>query len=109
MADFTSTFTKIADMPRTYGAVRRVSFVDAFGRGRTLDVALRIDGREGDYRVDTCTMPPIWEAIDGGTGFRTLAQAKRFVSSWCHEANHQRTLSPRQVIRPDERLNAVVA
>lgn len=59
-------------------------------------LAFRIDGREGSYRVDFLgTMGQIWEAIDGGDGFSSVAKAKAFVSRWIELAIEQSDLHPR--------------
>jgi hypothetical protein len=43
---------------------------------RSYRIDLRIDGREGDYRVDRLgTLGYIWEAIDSGRGFSSVAKA----------------------------------
>jgi len=87
-----------------YTAIVVVSFTDLIGRRRFSNVALRVDGREGTYRVDmkTLSFEP-WEAVDGGEGFRTVAEAKRFARSWQRAACMQSTLSPRDVARPAPR------
>lgn len=56
---------------------------DALGKPRKREVILRIDGREGTWRVDYLgTMGNIWEAIDGGKGLATLPQAKKYAAQW---------------------------
>ena len=65
------------------------------GRARTYNLVFRIDGREGSYRVDVAKPPlPIWEAIDGGEGFRTVREAQIHVSSWKAAVAVQGTLTP---------------
>lgn len=84
-----STWTKVDD--KVYGLVRTVKT-----SYRVHEVGLRIDGREGNYRVDRLgTLNTIWEAIDGGQGFRTLAAAKKHAARWVREANAQKDLCPR--------------
>jgi len=90
---------------RIYTAIAAVTFADLVGRTRTTRVAFRIDGRRGDYRVDTKTLSfEPWEAIDGGRGFRTVAEAKTFARRWRRAACDQRTLSPSDVERPLRRV-----
>ena len=80
---------------RTYTTVTKVTFRSLFGSTRTIEIAFRIDGRDGLYRVDTKTSAyEPWEAIDGGEGFRTVKLAKAYASRWLKAANTQATLSP---------------
>lgn len=89
---------KIPSQPRTYGCIRRVTTRNTYtNQERTYTVALRIDGRLGEYRVDSCTVAPLWEAIDGGKGFPTVAAAKRFATAWIRECFHQGTLHPHDI------------
>lgn len=65
-------------------------------RGR--EIAFRLDGRDGTWRVDVKThslMP--WEAIDGGQGFLSQVLARKFVSDWYEAAKEQNTLWPSSV------------
>lgn len=84
-----ATWTKVED--KVYGLIRTVKT-----RYTTHEVGLRIDGRSGTYRCDQdCLLGHYWEAIDGGQGFRTLAEAKRFVTRWVRAANEQQDRCPR--------------
>ena len=63
---------------------------------RTYRVDLRIDGREGDYRLDRLgTLGFIWEAIDGGRGFSSVAKATAHARKWRDAAVAERDLCPR--------------
>lgn len=67
-------------------------------RSRPCYVPLRIDARGETVRVDMgCTLTCIWSAIDGGRGFATVAEAKRFAERWARAAIEQRTLDPKGV------------
>ncbi len=72
-----------------------VTTIDLSAWTSPAQVAFRIDGREGDYRVDlkTSSFGP-WEAIDGGLGFSSVKKAKSYVARWHRAATAQRTLSP---------------
>lgn len=60
------------------------------------EVMIRIDGRSGVYRVDQdCLLGTYWEAIDGGKGFATLTEAKKFVTCWVKAARAQKDRCPR--------------
>jgi len=74
----------------------QVSYQDQWsGKARTIQLVFRIDGREGSYRVDVAKPPlPIWEAIDGGDGFRTVREAQVYVSSWRSAVVLQGNLTP---------------
>ena len=81
---------------RIYIAVTTVRYLNDFGFGREFQVAFRLDGRDGAYRVDIVTFPGApWEAIDGGEGFTRLADAKRHVALWMRACTDERTLTPR--------------
>jgi len=58
-------------------------------------IAQRVDGRKGSWRVDikTSSYEP-WEAIDGGIGFNTTAVAKAYAKAWAEAAMRQESLSP---------------
>jgi hypothetical protein len=91
---FTSTFTKVPNRPRCYAAIRTIHLQNEYtGHTRTVRTALRIDGTEGAYRVDSLDYM-IWVAIDDGRGFRTVAEAKRYAIAWCALAAIKGTLSP---------------
>jgi hypothetical protein len=84
-----ANWTKVED--RVYGLIRTVKT-----SYRVHEVGLRIDGREGQYRADRLGMlGHVWEAIDGGQGFKTLAEAKKFVTRWVRAARAQGDLNPR--------------
>jgi hypothetical protein len=56
---------------------------DAVGKPKRRNIVLRIDGRDGTFRVDYLGMlGHIWEAIDGGDGLATLAKAKKYAAKW---------------------------
>lgn len=58
-------------------------------------IVLRIDGRDGSYRVDLYDpLLNYWEAKDGGRGFASVREAKVFASSWKSAVVVQGTLSP---------------
>lgn len=57
-------------------------------------IVFRVDGRDGYYRVDRYSLC-LWEAIDGGKGFKLLADAKTYVDAWIRAAQEQRDLCPR--------------
>ena len=87
-------FEKKAD--RIYVAFVAVATANLSGAISTKEVAIRIDGREGAYRVDMLTMASMpFVAVDGGTGFRTLANAKRHASHYVRAIREQATLTPR--------------
>ena len=57
----------------------------------------RIDGRDGNYRVDRLGMLGcVWEAIDGGEGFEDLKDAERYLADWIVKANEQQTFFPKE-------------
>lgn len=63
---------------------------------RLRGICLRIDGRDGDYRVDRLGMLGfVWEAIDHGQGFTSVREAESFARMWLREAVAQETLIPR--------------
>jgi hypothetical protein len=85
----TSKWSKVDD--RIYLCERRVKI----GKREHL-LIFRIDGREGLYRVDVARpIFNIWEAIDGGEGFKTVRAAQVWVSSWTCAAVVQEDLTPR--------------
>lgn len=82
-----------------------ITYHDRFTRQepRTVFRMFRIDGRsffdnlgtgDGSFRLDVSTMLG-WEAIDGGTGFKTKGEAERFAERWIEAVKEQGTLSPR--------------
>ncbi len=87
-------------MDSIYGARVEARYIDASGRTRVFPVAIRIDGREGTYRVDVRTGLTPWEAVDGGEGFRNLRQAKAHARRYLRAVKAQGTLTP-TVDRPD--------
>jgi len=74
-----------------------ISYVaECSGQARSQQIVLRIDGREGTYRVDLYDpLMRFWEAKDGGRGFATVREAQVFASSWRAAVVVQGTLSPR--------------
>jgi hypothetical protein len=80
---------------RIYTTITEVTFKARTGRC-SWPVALRIDGRDGKYRVDlkTLSFEP-WEAVDRGVGFTTVREAQSFARRWLREAGAQSTLTPR--------------
>lgn len=83
------TFKKVDS--RIYGATATAKI-----GSRVHSLAFRIDGREGDYRVDRLGMlGHIWEAIDGGRGFSSVAKAKAFARAWLRAAVAQGDLCPK--------------
>jgi hypothetical protein len=63
---------------------------------RSYRIDLRIDGREGDYRVDRLgTLGYIWEAIDSGRGFSSVAKATAHARKWLRAAVAEGDLCPR--------------
>ncbi len=80
--------------PRIWVAIAPVTFSDVYDRRQTRRVALRIDGREGPYRVDMTTGLGPFEAIDGGHGFTSLRDAKGRAGAWLADANAASTLQP---------------
>jgi len=84
-----ATWTKVDH--KVYGLRRTIKT-----NYRTHEVTIRIDGRSGVYRVDQDTLlGHYWEAIDGGVGFATLTEAKKFVTRWVKAAREQRDRCPR--------------
>ncbi len=78
-----------------------IEFEDDYGRPRKANVAFRLDGRGGDYRVDAYTFPGApWEAIDDGVGFAVLAEAAEHASAWRLACTAQGTLTPQMPRRP---------
>lgn len=63
------------------------------------EIALRIDGRNGPWRVDQKSSVWPWEAIDGGRGFSSLKKAKAYAAQWLAAAKAQGSLHPRGVAR----------
>ena len=67
------------------------------GSMRHTCVMLRIDGREriggGDFRLDKLDVA-IWEAIDGGEGFKTKEEAGLFAERWLQACIEQGTTFP---------------
>lgn len=62
---------------------------------RTYTIIFRLDGRRGAYRVDRLgTLGYIWEAIDGGSGVRTVAAGKSMIRTWLQCAAKQCSLTP---------------
>lgn len=85
---------------RVYTAIVEIAMKRCSGALRVATVALRIDGREGSYRVDLKDMADLpWEAADGGTGFRTVAEARAYAKLWRAACAKQNTLSPSDVAR----------
>lgn len=86
-------FKKIGS--KIYGGSCEIEYEDAYGEDRHTKATIRIDGRDGSYRVDYLgSLGRIWEAIDDGRGFASVKQAENYASAWCREATIQRTLSP---------------
>lgn len=83
----------------------QIAFVDVTsetsGKAIKHDVALRIDGRGGSFRVDMATavrgtwLP--WEAIDNGKAVDSEDAAKKLAAVWVAAANKQKTLHPSSV------------
>jgi hypothetical protein len=72
---------------RMYGPIVGgvTALVDRDGRGHRLH--LRLDGRDGSWRVDRlCPVSLVWEAIDGGRGFslerNAASLARRYADVW---------------------------
>ncbi len=87
------TFETIA--ANIFGTLIAVTYADVTGRKRARNVAVRIDGRGGSYRVDVKTLQGTpWEAIDGGEGFPTVAAARAHVRRWARAVKAQNTLTP---------------
>lgn len=85
---------------RVYTAIVEIAMKRCTGALRVATVALRIDGREGSYRVDLKDMADLpWEAADGGTGFGTVAEARAYAKLWRAACAKQNTLSPSDVAR----------
>lgn len=59
---------------------------------RSQSIMFRIDGRNGEFRVDMLEIS-IWTAIDSGKGFSDMKKAKAFVEKWVAAANEKGTLS----------------
>lgn len=86
-------------------ATVQVAFVDVTsedsGKALKHEVALRIDGRGGSFRVDMATsvrgswLP--WEAIDNGKAVDSEEAAKQLAAAWVAAANKQKTLHPSAV------------
>ncbi len=83
-------FETISKADRVYASSATINY-----RRRFTTLHFRLDGRGDTYRVD-CMKPlfPAWEAIDGGNGFNTLAEAKQHVAKWVAAVKAQETLSP---------------
>lgn len=106
----TSSITFTARGQKVYTGMVALSTTTLWGQARRVTVALRVDGREGSYRVDLNPAPAYgtpWEAIDGGTGFRTLSAAKAFGRAWVKASKTQNTTSPAHVPRPAEKAPRV--
>lgn len=71
-----------------------VEFTTTYGAKRACTVDFRVDGRDGTFRVDKRSIGP-WEAIDGGTGFKTATEAKRHARAYHAACSAQSTLAPR--------------
>ena len=85
---------------RVYTAIVEIAMRRSSGAPRLATVALRVDGREGSYRVDLKEMADMpWEAADGGTGFRTVAEARAYAKLWRAACAKQNTLCPSDVAR----------
>ena len=62
---------------------------------RTQDVAFRVDGRDGSYRVDMKTMSCTpWEAIDSGVGFDSAGEARDFAEYYATAITKAASLHP---------------
>jgi hypothetical protein len=74
---------------------------DALGKPKKRNIVLRIDGRDGTWRVDYLgMMGNVWEAIDNGQGFKSLSQAKKYAAKWKQAYEQKGDLpSPRDVPR----------
>ena len=59
------------------------------------DIALRIDSRDGEFRVDMkpSSIEP-WESICGFHGFTDLRGVKKFADRWLEEVSTQKTIHP---------------
>lgn len=79
----------------------KVSSETSYGKPKQIQVALRVDGRSGDWRVDMATaIGSTWtpfEAIDNGKGLSTEAQAKAHAAKWLAAANDQKTVHPTRI------------
>lgn len=67
------------------------------GSPRKFETSIRaMADHHGAIRLDRrCPILRIWEAIDGGEGFASLAEAQAYAARWVRAANHQGTLQPR--------------
>lgn len=85
-------FFQVDKLGPIYGAMAAING----SGGAKVQLGFRIDARTGRYRCDVRKpLFPAWEAIDGGKGFATLAQAKKFVKRWVKAVEEQETLTPR--------------
>lgn len=92
-------FEKKAD--RIYVAIARVTYAQRYtGIRKSREIAFRIDGREGTYRADKLgTLGYIWEAIDDGQGFATVAKAQKYVRAYVRAIKEQGDDFPTNVAR----------
>jgi len=68
---------------KIYGGIVTATGTNLFGETYSIEIAFRLDGRDGGYRVDMCSMTSMpWEAIDNGVPVRTLAEGKALVRAW---------------------------
>jgi hypothetical protein len=63
-----------------------------WGTKKLQTITLRIDGREGVYRVDRKSL--VWESIDNGEGFETKAEAEKYADRWIGTCIEQGTATP---------------
>lgn len=86
---------QFADLP-IYCAYVAFSYEPSHGPDttKTAKVLLRIEGRDGTFRVDKDDFPGIWVAIDGGTGFETREEAMAYAERWVGAAKEQGTTDP---------------
>lgn len=62
------------------------------------EICLRIDGRNGVYRVDRLGKSEFtWEALDCGEGFSSVAKATSFARTWLREAVGKEPPTPRVI------------
>ena len=91
-ADLTAAFLLVA--PFIFLARRVFTTRDIRGRTLRSQVVLRINGRNGTYRVDSKISFLPWEAIDGGEGFATKTEAVAYVRRWAQAVREEETVTP---------------
>lgn len=78
-----------------WGKPFRAEYTMEDGRKMAFDSMFRIDGRNGQFRVDKADpIARVWEAIDGGEGFPNLRAAAKYADRWLKEVKKQGTFTP---------------